>query len=102
MKETELKPCPFCGNAKLKIDRKSKLAGYNGLDDRVEQRTYSVRCNVCHARGGAVGGKVLFGRSIFATGKSGLPSWATTDAELKQKAIDAWNRREDNEQREAD
>ena len=96
MKETELKPCPFCGNEKLKLDRKSKFVGYNGLDMRVEQHTYSVRCNVCHARGGAVGGKVMFGSSIF--GKDISPSWATTDVELKEKAIVAWNRRADNKQ----
>ena len=87
----ELKSCPFCGSEKLKLDRKSKFAGCNGLDMRVEQHTYSVRCNVCHARGGAVGGKVLFGSSIF--GKDISPSWATTDAELKEKAIEAWNTR---------
>ena len=100
MKEIKLKPCPFCGSKKLKLDRKSKYAGCNGLDERVEQHTYSVRCNVCHARGGAVGGKVLFGSGLF--GIDILPSWATTDKELKQKAIESWNRRADNEQREAD
>lgn len=26
---------------------------------RVEMHTYSVRCNTCHARGGAVGGRVM-------------------------------------------
>ena len=87
----ELLPCPFCGGEKLKLDRKSKLVGYNGLDMRIEQHTYSVRCNVCHARGGAVGGKILFGSSIF--GKDISPSWTTTDVELKEKAIKAWNTR---------
>jgi Lar family restriction alleviation protein len=100
MKEIKLKPCPFCGNAKFKVDRKSKFAGYNGLDHRVEQHTYSVRCTVCYARGGAVGGRVLFGHSLFGTDI--LPNWATTDAELKKKAIEAWNRRADDKQREAD
>lgn len=36
----DLKPCPFCGGTKLKIDRKSRLAGWNGLDMRVEMHTY--------------------------------------------------------------
>lgn len=97
MEKPKLKPCPFCGSEKQKLDRKSKFAGYNGLDDRVEQHTYSVRCNVCHARGGAIGGKVVFGSSLF--GIDILPSWATTDAELKKKAIEAWNGRADHEQR---
>lgn len=85
----ELKPCPFCGSTKLKVDRKSKLVGHNGLDERVEQRTFSVRCNVCHARGGAVGGKVL-GRIRRGFG---VPPWATTDEELEKRAVEAWNRR---------
>ena len=38
---TELKPSPFCGGTKLKIGRKSRLAGRNGLDMRVEMHTYS-------------------------------------------------------------
>lgn len=36
MKQT-LKPCPFCGSDKLKIDNR--------------KGTYSIRCNRCHARG---------------------------------------------------
>ncbi len=89
MKTPELKPCPFCGSTKLKIESKHKLAGYNGLDMRVENRTFSVRCNVCHARGGAVGGKVILGR----LGDLKLPSYATTEYEITRKAIEAWNRR---------
>lgn len=86
---SNLRPCPFCGSTKLKIDKKSKLVGHNGLDDRVEQHTFSVRCNVCHARGGAAGGKVLDRiRKEFD-----VPSWATTDEEIKNRAIEAWNSR---------
>lgn len=86
----DLKPCPFCGGTKLKIDRKSRLAGWNGLDMRVEMHTYSVRCNTCHARGGAVGGRVMNERF---TRCAQLPDWATTDKALEVKAIEAWNRR---------
>lgn len=89
----ELKPCPFCGGTKLKIERKSTLAGYNGADDRVEQHTFSVRCNSCHARGGAVGGKVMPYARMFFMGEMPLPEWATTDDALQNKAILAWNRR---------
>ena len=88
----ELKPCPFCGGTKLKIERKSRLAGWNGLDMRVEMHTYSVRCNICHARGGAVGGRVMNERF---TRCAQLPDWATTDNALEEKAIEAWNRRGD-------
>lgn len=89
----QLKPCPFCGGNKLKIDKKSRLAGYNGLDHRVNQVTYSVRCNTCHARGGAVGGKVIEQYHYYKTNGIVLPDWATTPDELKTKAIEAWNRR---------
>ena len=86
----ELNPCPFCGGTKLKVDRKSRLAGRNGLDMRVEMHTFSVRCNTCHARGGAAGGRVM---NDPWTRCAQLPDWATTDKTLEAKAIEAWNRR---------
>ena len=90
---TELKPCPFCGYNKLKIDRKRKRAGYTGLDDIVYYDTYSVRCPKCFGRGGAVGGRVLAG--ILYVDR--IPEWATTADELKSKAAEAWNRRAEND-----
>lgn len=84
---TELKPCPFCGGTKLKIERKSTLYGYNGCDERCERHTYSVRCNVCKCRGGAVGGYVALRYVENANPK------LTTDDVLQSKAIEAWNRR---------
>lgn len=44
----QLKPCPFCGSNKLKLDK--KIRRYKGRD----AYTVSVRCNCCHARGGTV------------------------------------------------
>ena len=90
---TELKSCPFCGGTKLKMDRKPRLAGWNGLDMRVEMHTYSVRCNICHARGCAVGGRVMNDPWTLC---AQLPDWATTDKALEAKATEAWNRRADN------
>ena len=84
----KLKKCPFCGSTKLKIDKKSKLYENTAIA-RIENHTFSVRCNVCHARGGAVGGKV----ADFRYTKNPLPEYLTTDVELKQKAIEAWNNR---------
>lgn len=92
--ELKLEPCPFCASTKLKLDKKSKHAGYNGLDWPVKYNTYSVRCNVCHARGGSVGGKVIPHFNFFKGDMNlHLPEWATTDEELREKAISAWNRR---------
>ena len=89
-----LKPCPFCGSEKLKIESKSVLAGFTGLEERVEQMTFSVRCNVCHARGGAVGGKVMTSLAVIRK----RPEWATTENDLEGRAIAAWNRRANDEQ----
>ena len=87
----ELKPCPFCGSEKLRVNRKSTLAGFNGLDQRVERHTYSVRCNICHARGPAVGGEVMADKSLWDNMLLPMPKWATSDEVIKQRAIDLWN-----------
>lgn len=92
----ELKPCPFCGSTKLKVMSKSAKAGYTGVEDRVNNITFSVRCNVCHSRGGAVGGKVIVGTRYLTFGGD-LPQWATTCHILRQKAIYLWNTRTQND-----
>ena len=89
MSETKLKPCPFCGSEKLKIAKQSNLHGHIAGIWRVESHTYSVRCNLCHARGGAVGGKVM----PFKPQDFDFSQICTTSEELKAKAIEARNRR---------
>jgi Lar family restriction alleviation protein len=84
----ELKPCPFCGGTKLKIDSKSKSISYRHVD----VFTASVRCNVCHARGGTASGEC--GNYYFGTPRS---EKLTTLAEIEQRAAEAWNRRADDE-----
>lgn len=86
---SELKRCPFCGSTKLKVEKKAKRAGYTGLDIPVDVVVCSVRCNVCHARGGTAGGKVL----KYTVGALPLPEWSKTLDELYEQAIAAWNRR---------
>lgn len=103
----KLKPCPFCGSKNLHHEMKVNRIKYNGLDMRVEQRTYSVRCNKCHARGGTAGGKVIpywnynenpfTGEPLDDRGIFELPDWATTDSVLWKKSTEAWNRRADEE-----
>lgn len=86
-----LKSCPFCGSKKLKIQGTQRKIGVTGTDEPVAHETYSVRCNVCHARGGAVSGKVILTRLRLR--ESELPKWASSRESLKEKAIKAWNRR---------
>lgn len=89
--------CPFCGSTKVKLDCKERVAGYNGLDMKVNYCVYSVRCNACHARGGTAGGKIILGFSRYVNPITGdpfaLPDWATTREVLRAKAIENWNRR---------
>lgn len=89
MNEKELLPCPFCGSTSLKLECKSVRVGWTGIDARVDRKTYSVRCNVCHARSGMAGGKVIDYR--FSKYRGNVPDWATTGEKLKEMAIEAWN-----------
>ena len=86
--KSAIKPCPFCKSQKVKLDGKSVLTGFNGLDRRVERETYSMRCNVCHARGPTVSGKVIQGNLPCG---AEIPSWATDRKTIMRKAIEAWN-----------
>jgi hypothetical protein len=84
-----LEPCPFCGSGKLKIVKKRKKAGFTGLDIPVYLASVSVRCNICHARGGTASGKVV------ACADSYAPSWAVNEQDLIQRAAELWNRRDE-------
>lgn len=76
-----LKPCPFCGSGKLKLDKSSR----NG------RSTYSVRCNSCHARGGTSGcEKTTYKSILYSPLANGDP---IEEAFTAAKAIEAWNRR---------
>lgn len=69
----ELKPCPFCGSTKLKVESK-----HNGAHYYQGTHSASVRCGKCHARGPTVSCKVETGRH-------------SASEETKQKAADLWN-----------
>lgn len=86
----EIKPCPFCNSTSLIVDKKSRLAGFNGLEERIERHIYSVRCNKCKARGPVSSGLVFAVKNYQNLPK---PDWATTDSEIKHRAIDLWNGR---------
>lgn len=78
MKETELKPCPFCNGEAVLYHQSSKYTNYDG------DYAYCMKCG-CRTR--------LF-ECFNGTGK--------THEDTEVDAINAWNRRSDNEQREAD
>ncbi len=80
---SEIKPCPFCGSKQLKVDSQRHNFRYYTC----KYYKYSVRCNICYARGSVVGGYVPIGGNI----KHGINY--TTTKELKLKAINAWNNR---------
>lgn len=74
----QIKPCPFCGSDKLKIDSK-----------RTFQYGHKKHCSVtvrgmkCHARSPVVGGN--------------MPDGQYNEREICEEAvIEAWNRRVDN------
>lgn len=72
----ELKPCPFCGGAKLKIDSKRTFQ-YGGK----RHCAVTVRCMQCHARSPVVG--------------INMPDGRYNEREICESAvIEAWNRRE--------
>lgn len=96
MSKKEVKSCPYCGSNKYKIESKRVLDGYLLDTYRVIRKTFSVRCNACFARGGAVGGKVIESYEHFIS-EHELPEWATTEEQLEEKAVEKWNRRADTE-----
>lgn len=69
----ELKPCPFCGNTKVKVESK-----HNGTHYYCGTHSASVRCSKCHARGPTASSKVEKGKY-------------QADDQALQKAIELWN-----------
>lgn len=80
---SKIKPCPFCGSNKTKVNSQSQW--FNHYSCRYYK--YSVRCKICLARGSLVGGYVLVGEKIMNNMEY------TTTEELELKAINAWNNR---------
>lgn len=83
---------PVLWQYKTKDRQKSVLDRHTGLGVRLERHTYSVRCNVCHARGRSIGGIVVDEKDALANCYK-----HTTDKELAERAIAGWNRRANDE-----
>lgn len=89
-KGIDLEPCPFCGSRKLKVDSKTKNEYNIRLKRSVANRTYSMRCKNCHARGGTVSGKVIpFGVIL----PDDMVKDFTTEEKLEEACIRKWNTR---------
>lgn len=73
--ELEMKPCPFCGNTKLKVDSK-----HHGTHYYTGTNSATVRCNKCHARGPTASCKVEKGKRYV-------------DEYTMQRAVELWNER---------
>ena len=87
MEHNELKPCPFCGSDKVKVEGKNKKSlSYEGL----EHRTYAVRCNKCHSRGGTASGHI---RNHFYHLTERGKELMESESEIRKRAIENWNRR---------
>ncbi len=88
MKETELKPCPFCGG-KVKVkDHTDNWYGFNG---------YEISCGC----GCGLKSRIPT-ETIFDGNKISTPMTERSKAESLKGLIDLWNRSIGNEQREAD
>jgi hypothetical protein len=109
MKETELKPCVFCGG-KAKISFKDyRFYGKNFKGDRKVSYRVQVICNKCRSRGKPIVTEPMINPMPYITvwgscygGSNKAKSETERFRPYIEKAIEAWNRRADNEQREAD
>lgn len=99
-----IKPCPFCGWAGAKIQKRER--GYRWMESlvaeiRVDKTSYYVVCNRCKARGGVATGFTVTHVRRFGDfdpfGETAenvpIPDWTTTREELERQATEAWNRR---------
>jgi Lar family restriction alleviation protein len=75
--DIELKPCPFCGNTKLKIESK-----HHGMHYYTGTHSASVRCSKCHARGPTASCKV--------EKENGARHFSADEITI-QKAAELWN-----------
>lgn len=75
---SELKPCPFCGGTKLKIESKRTFKPGD-----FKHCSVTVRCTKCNARSPVVG--------------INMPKSSYNEIEIcEEEVIKAWNRRENN------
>lgn len=78
--DEQLKPCPFCGSMKLKIDSKRTKMHGEMVDGNYKSRSrcaVTVRCSKCHTRGPVAGVVVYDGEynEISLGSKLAIEQW---------------------------
>ena len=89
MRETELKPCPFCGSKPTLINSGLKLTRSGASEDGDIITYWSVRCNNCGVE------KSGYLSEYFFTREETLKIRENYNG--KAQAIEAWNRRAEND-----
>lgn len=88
----EMKPCPFCGNPKVKLAKETHdCTSSDGR--RIKYVKYSVRCGYCYERGDLACGFVCDYDSCENDVPAPYRNKITTDDELQEKAVELWNER---------
>lgn len=80
---TELEACPFCGGKAKNVGRQMRYFGQNYIGQKKVRYGIQAMCQRCHARG------PLFSRVVIIPSKE----YKATVDWLKEQAIEAWNRR---------
>ena len=89
--EKEIKKCPFCnGKAHVSVRQRLFIGLVGEFGNKKIDYAAQVICNKCHARGGVVT------ETLITDGTFRLKLEL-----LKDKAIEAWNRRADDEKTES-
>lgn len=100
MRDVVAKPCPFCGaKGKVKCESRKRVVYRNDFGEVVEYRTYHIRCTVCNARGGTVGGLVGRDTETEKVKICGIYVTVHTDGYFERQALRKWNRRSDDDKR---
>lgn len=100
-KQTELKPCPFCGGKAKVSFRDYRFCGYSDRVDRKICYRVQVICNKCRSRGRPIITDPLLNPNPYISkwGNSYSPDSTNCREQTElfepyvNKAIEAWNRR---------
>ena len=111
---TELKPCPFCGGRPKIMARQREFIGMNHFGNKKLVWSIYIKCNSCHSRGkpiktepikmydeehGSIGVGNFYCTEFWLGSGSGLMTATIKFEPYVKQAIEAWNRRAEDESR---